>query len=231
MQNELLLLRSTISFPLYLLASTPTRSCIAEWHFLCIFLQCTYQVLHGRILYERLLAICIRQQILRASPQALNTWSCTGNDEWGRAAVKSIASTARLHFAEPNQHVFTFLHPILFGGSHIEHHSSFAVRASPPVLSMWLQTAKFIVKNPKCAALAQEIDFSAPNSCSLHGCEMAQHIYAPPKKNVINWTWLHLNSFWLVIHNNWSRWFAISSSHVYAIPVTILLVGLPKKTS
>jgi len=114
MQNELLLLRSAISFPLYLLASTPTRSCITEWHFLCIFLQCTYQVLHGRISYERLLAICIRQQILRASPQALNTWPCTGNDEWGRAAVKSIASTARLHFAEPNQHVFTFLHPILF---------------------------------------------------------------------------------------------------------------------
>ncbi len=32
---------------------------------------------------------------------------------------------------------------------------------------MWLQTVKFIVKKSKCAALAQEIGFSAPNSCSL----------------------------------------------------------------
>jgi hypothetical protein len=37
----------------------------------------------------------------------------------------------------------------------------------PPVLSMWLQTVKFIVKKSKCAGLAQEIGFSAPNSCSL----------------------------------------------------------------
>jgi hypothetical protein len=33
--------------------------------------------------------------------------------------------------------------------------------------------------------------------------------------------------FWLVDHNDWSRWFAISSSHVYAVLVTVLLVGLP----
>jgi hypothetical protein len=32
----------------------------------------------------------------------------------------------------------------------------------------------------------------------------------------------------LVDHNDWSRWFAISSPHTYAVPVTILLVGLPK---
>jgi hypothetical protein len=34
--------------------------------------------------------------------------------------------------------------------------------------------------------------------------------------------------FWLVDHSDWSRWFAVSSSHVYALPVTVLLVGLPK---
>jgi hypothetical protein len=37
--------------------------------------------------------------------------------------------------------------------------------------------------------------------------------------------------FSLVNQNDWSRWFAISSSHVYAVPVTVLLVGLPKKTA
>ncbi len=35
--------------------------------------------------------------------------------------------------------------------------------------------------------------------------------------------------FSLVNYNDWSRWFAISSPHVQAVPDTILLVGLPKK--
>ncbi len=35
--------------------------------------------------------------------------------------------------------------------------------------------------------------------------------------------------FSLVDHNDWSRWFPISSPHVYAVPVTVLLVGSPKK--
>jgi hypothetical protein len=32
----------------------------------------------------------------------------------------------------------------------------------------------------------------------------------------------------LVDHNDWYRWFAISSPHIYAVPVTVLLVELPK---
>jgi hypothetical protein len=35
--------------------------------------------------------------------------------------------------------------------------------------------------------------------------------------------------FLLVDHNDWSKWFAINSSHIYVVPATILLVGLPKK--
>ncbi len=37
--------------------------------------------------------------------------------------------------------------------------------------------------------------------------------------------------FWLVDHTDWSRWFTISSFHVYTVPVTVLLVGLPEKTA
>jgi hypothetical protein len=37
--------------------------------------------------------------------------------------------------------------------------------------------------------------------------------------------------FWLVDHNDWSRWFAISSPHINSVPVTVLLVGYPRKTS
>jgi hypothetical protein len=35
--------------------------------------------------------------------------------------------------------------------------------------------------------------------------------------------------FWLVDHNDWSRWFAISSPRIYA--VTVVLVRLPKKNT
>jgi hypothetical protein len=35
--------------------------------------------------------------------------------------------------------------------------------------------------------------------------------------------------FWLVECHDWSSWFAISSSHIHAVPVRVLLVGLPKK--
>jgi hypothetical protein len=41
---------------------------------------------------------------------------------------------------------------------------------------------KFIVKKSKCAGLAQEIGFSAPNSCSLPWLAKAQRSCAPPKK-------------------------------------------------
>ncbi len=41
------------------------------------------------------------------------------------------------------------------------------VRASPPVLSMRVQTIQCIVKKSKFVGLDEEIGFSAPNSCSL----------------------------------------------------------------
>jgi len=38
-------------------------------------------------------------------------------------------------------------------------------------------------------------------------------------------------NFSLVDHNDSSRWFAISSPHINAVPLTFSLVGLPKKTA
>ncbi len=75
------------------------------------------------------------------------------------------------------------------------------LRASPQVLSMWLETIKFIAKKWKCAGLAQEINLSAPNSCSLLAVAgKRRNSCAPPKKSVINWTWLRLSiSDWLII--------------------------------
>ncbi len=49
------------------------------------------------------------------------------------------------------------------------------------------------------------------------------------EKECTKWDLTAAQYFWLVNHNDWSRWFAISSSHVFAVPVTVLLVGLPNK--
>jgi hypothetical protein len=84
------------------------------------------------------------------------------------------------------------------------------LRASPMVLSMRLQTIKFIAKNSKCTGLAQEIGSSAPNSCSLPWLIKGPTVYTSQKEC----NKLHLAAaqyFWLVDHNDWSRWFAISS--------------------
>jgi hypothetical protein len=107
------------------------------------------------------------------------------------------------------------------------HNTVCSLRASPLVLSMWLQTVKFIVKNSKCVGLAQEIGFSAPNSCSLPwlGKGAIQLWTSKAECNKLDLTASQF--FWLVDHTDWSRWFAISSPHEYAVPVT--LAGLPKE--
>jgi hypothetical protein len=103
------------------------------------------------------------------------------------------------------------------------------LRASPMVLSMWLQTVKFIATKSKCAGLAQKISFSAPNSCSLLWLvKGATHLCTSQKEC----NKLHLTAaqyFWLVDHNDWSRWFGISSPPCICSSGFSLLVGLPPK--
>jgi hypothetical protein len=85
------------------------------------------------------------------------------------------------------------------------------------------------VKKPKCASLAQEIGFSAPNLCSLPWLVKGAKQLCTSKKECIKLDLTMAQYFSLVNYNDWSRWFAISSPHVQAVPDTILLVGLPKK--
>jgi hypothetical protein len=99
-----------------------------------------------------------------------------------------------------NTSSFRSKQPLISGFQVTEYLKWKMVRASPPVHSMWLQTVTFIAKKSKCAGLDQEIGFSAPNSCSLPWMVKAQHSCVPPKKSVINWTWLRLSiSDWLII--------------------------------
>jgi hypothetical protein len=81
-------------------------------------------------------------------------------------------------------------------------------------------------------------NFLSMNTCHLHiGHEWAKILSPNPnpaqmrslflmgKANKLDPT--AAQYFWLVDHNDWSRWFVISSSHVSAVRITVLLVGLP----
>jgi hypothetical protein len=82
----------------------------------------------------------------------------------------------------------------------------------------------------KCAGLAQEIGFSAPNSCGLPWLVKGTTTQLCTSKIECNKLYLTAAQYFsLVDYNDWSRWFAISSPHVHAVPVTVLLVGLPKR--
>jgi hypothetical protein len=95
--------------------------------------------------------------------------------------------------------------------------------ASPTRISMWFQIVKFIIKKSKCASLPHEIGFFAPKPCRFPLLVKGATHCAPPKMSVINWTWL-----WISIYD-WSRWFAISSCHIYAVPIIVSLVLLRTK--
>ncbi len=82
------------------------------------------------------------------------------------------------------------------------------------------------MKKSKCAGLAQEIGFSAPNSCSLSWLVKGATQLSTSKKESNKLDLTQAQYFGLVDHNDWSRWFA-SSPNIYAVPVTVLLVGLP----
>jgi len=133
------------------------------------------------------------------------------------------------HFLNPNRQMLTFLHPIVMCrvqcwapmGMILEHLQRRSVS--------WLQTVKFIEKKSKCAGFAQEIGFSARNWCSLPWLVEGAIQLCTSKKQCNKLDLTAAQCFWSVDHNDWSRWFANSSCYIYAVPVTVLLVGLPKE--
>jgi len=73
-----------------------------------------------------------------------------------------------------------------------------------------VHTVKFIAKKLKCANLAQEIGFSASNSCRLPWLVNGATQLCTSIKE---YNKLHLTVaqyLALVDHNDWSRWFTIS---------------------
>ncbi len=82
------------------------------------------------------------------------------------------------------------------------------VRAFPAVLSMWSSSVKLDEEKSKCASLAQENCFGAAQLQSLpwlvKGAAMLR---------------ICTQCFWLAYHNDWPRWFAISSYPPICYPI------------
>ncbi len=70
--------------------------------------------------------------------------------------------------------------------------------ASPLVLNMWLQTVKFIAEKSKCAGLAQEIGFFAPNLCILRWLVMGATQLCTSRKECNKLDLTAAQYFWLV---------------------------------
>jgi hypothetical protein len=77
----------------------------------------------------------------------------------------------------------------------------FGLRASPPVLSMWLQTVKFIATKSWSVGLAQEIGFIAPNSGSLSWQVKGATQLCTSQKEGNKLDLTAAQYFWLVDHN------------------------------
>jgi hypothetical protein len=86
-----------------------------------------------------------------------------------------------------------------------------------------------MAKKSKSASLALEIGFSPPDSCTLPWLVRGPTQLCTSKKECNKLDLTAAQYFLLVDDNDWSRWFAINSSHMYGVPVTVLLVVLPKK--
>jgi hypothetical protein len=52
--------------------------------------------------------------------------------------------------------------------------------------------------------------------------------YAPAREECNKYDVIGSHCFGLSSYNDWSRWFAISSSHLFAVPVSVQWVGLQK---
>jgi hypothetical protein len=99
------------------------------------------------------------------------------------------------------------------------------------MFNMWLQTLKFIAKKSKCASLAHEIGFSAPNLWNLLRLVKGATQLCTSKKECNKLDLTAAQYFWLVDHHDWSRWFVISGPMKMEFETQFYWWGCPKKTA
>ncbi len=119
------------------------------------------------------------------------------------------------------------LHSLLWGGCWNAQQSLTKILEKSVMNMIWLLFRVFDWSKHNDLVLVVLLFGSLHPICSLNfsfmGGKCRNTVVDLQNKSVINWTWPQLSI------SDWSRWFAISGSHVYAVRVTVLLVGLPKK--
>jgi hypothetical protein len=99
------------------------------------------------------------------------------------------------------------------------------LRASPPVLSMWpyrgwgkVKTCRFGSGNWFLLSIMYSLPSLAKGAATLCTC----------RTECSKCDLTSSQCFWLVYHNDWSKWFAISSSPPICCSVSVLWVGCQK---
>jgi hypothetical protein len=87
---------------------------------------------------------------------------------------------------------------------------------------------KIYCKNVKMCRFSSGNWFFCTKIVQLPMAGNGRNTFVRLKKRVYKLDLIVAQYFWLVDHNDWSRWFAISSCHIYVVPITVLLMGLRK---
>jgi len=84
------------------------------------------------------------------------------------------------------------------------------LRASPPVLSMWPRTLK-LAEDESTYLWLRKMVFLLRICSVCWGWWKPQQSCAPVREECNKYNWLLIPGFWLANHNEWSRWFAVST--------------------
>ncbi len=84
--------------------------------------------------------------------------------------------------------------------------------------------------NPRYARLAQENGFGSAKLPMLLWLVKGTGVMCTRRKECTKYDLTAAQYFWLAHHNDWSRWFAVVVPYLFAVPVSVLWVGLQKST-
>jgi hypothetical protein len=105
------------------------------------------------------------------------------------------------------------------------------IRASPPVLGMWPCTLKFDIEKSTYSRTKRSqhtLVWLRKMVFLLYMCPVWWGWSAPAREECNKYDLTAAPHFWLVNRNDCSKWFAIGSSHLFVVPISVLWAGLQK---
>jgi len=100
------------------------------------------------------------------------------------------------------------------------------LRASPAVLSMWSCSVKMDEETPTNACSTHKNGLGSANSCRLPWLVKGSAPLCTCKKECNKYDLTAAQCFWFAHHNDWSRWFVISSPPPICCPSFSFIGGV-----